>query len=171
MRTRLHQHAIRFPGTRSNTLDYVIRYLRDNVQSVSPINRAFMKRLVVFADHVMEGIPPEEAARLACRAHPDPISAAVARGAAPVGSVPRCQPVSKPVEASHHDPGRQEQEHVTRRRQLAHTTADALDARPARACADVGGTRGQPVVAPTPPSSRHPRGPAHVCDALRFGPG
>lgn len=74
MRTRLHQHAIRFPGTRSNTLDYVIRYLRDNVQSVSPINRAFMKRLVVFADHVMEGIPPEEAARLACRAHPDPIS-------------------------------------------------------------------------------------------------
>ena len=78
MRTRLHQHAIRFPGTRSNTLDYVIWYLRDNVQSVSPINRAFMKRLVVFADHVMEGLPPEEAARLACRAHPDPISAAVA---------------------------------------------------------------------------------------------
>ena len=74
MRTRLHQHAIRFPGTRGDTLDRVIRYLRDNVQSVSQINRAFMKRLVVFADHVVDGIPPEEAAWLACRAHPDPIS-------------------------------------------------------------------------------------------------
>ena len=41
----------------------------------------------------------------------------------------------QPVQAFHHDPRRQA--HVSRRRQLAHTTADALDARPTRTGADV----------------------------------
>ena len=45
----------------------------------------------------------------------------------------------QPVEASHYDSRRQER--VARRGQLAHTTADALDAFPARMCAYVGGTR------------------------------
>ena len=47
-------------------------YSIDNVQSIGPANRAFLKRTVAFADLVMDGADPEDAASLACRDHPDP---------------------------------------------------------------------------------------------------
>ena len=74
VRTRLHPWAIRFPGTRGDTLNRVVTYLRDNVKTVSPINRAFTRRMVLFADLVMDGTPPEKAADYACREHPDPLT-------------------------------------------------------------------------------------------------
>ena len=72
VRIRLHQWAIRRPGTRGDPLDRVETYFRDKVQTVGPINRAFLKRVVLFADLVMDGTLPEEAARVACHDHPDP---------------------------------------------------------------------------------------------------
>lgn len=72
VRGRLHQFAMRRPGTRGDTLDRIVTYFRDNVRNVGPINRAFLKRMVTFADLVIEGEPPAEAARIACRTHPDP---------------------------------------------------------------------------------------------------
>lgn len=84
--TRLHQWALRFPGTRGDTLNGVVTYLRDNVTTVSPINRAFMRRMVLFADLVMDGTPPEKAADNACREHPDPLTTVTRRPPRPVAA-------------------------------------------------------------------------------------
>ena len=72
VRTQLHQRAIRQPGVRGDTLHRMVSYFRDEVQDVGPSNRAFVKRVVIFADLVMVGTPPEDAVRAACHAHPDP---------------------------------------------------------------------------------------------------
>ena len=72
VRGRLHQFAMRRPGVRGDTLARIVSYFHDNVQDVGPINRAFLKRTVLFADLVMDGISPETAASIACRHHPDP---------------------------------------------------------------------------------------------------
>ncbi len=72
VRTKLHQLAMRRPGARGDTLDRIVLYFTDSVQSVGPVNRAFLKRVVAFADYVMDGMSPDEAVRIACRLHPDP---------------------------------------------------------------------------------------------------
>lgn len=77
--TRLHPWAQRLPGARADTLDRIVRYFHDNVQDASSIDRAFLKRLVLFVDQLMDGRLPEEAVELALDAHPDPLS--VDRGA------------------------------------------------------------------------------------------
>lgn len=66
VRTQLHQWAMRHPGARGDTLHRMVSYFRDEGQDVGPINRAFLKRVVVFADLVMVGTPPEEAVRATC---------------------------------------------------------------------------------------------------------
>ena len=67
-----------------------------------------------------------------------PVDRRVGRADLPQGEVvrPAGQP---PVQARHHNPRRQEP--VARRRQRAHSTANALDAFPTRTGADVGGAR------------------------------
>ena len=73
--TRLHPWAQRFPGARVDTLNRIVLDFHDNVQDAPSIDRTFLKRLALFADHVMDGRPPEEAVELALDAHPDPLSA------------------------------------------------------------------------------------------------
>lgn len=73
VRTQLHQRTMRRPGTRGDTLDRIVWYFTNSVQSVGPANRAFLKRVVAFADYVMYGMSPDEAVRIACRLHPDPV--------------------------------------------------------------------------------------------------
>lgn len=72
VRGRLHQFAMRRRGVRGDTLARLVSYFNDNVQNVGPVDRAFLKRTVAFADLVMEGANPEAAARVACRDYPDP---------------------------------------------------------------------------------------------------
>ena len=72
VRGRLHQFAMRRPGVRGDTLARVVTYFSDNVQDIGPINRAFLKRVVLFADLVMDGADPDAAATIACLGHPDP---------------------------------------------------------------------------------------------------
>lgn len=72
IRTRLHPFAIRHPGTYGDTLHRTVAHFRDNAPYASRAERAFMKQMVVFADHVIGGKLPEDAAVLACEAHPDP---------------------------------------------------------------------------------------------------
>lgn len=74
MRTRLHPWAVRHPGTCGDSLASVALFFRDNVRDASRVNRAFLKRMVVFGHLVMEGAQPEDAAGLAMREHPDPLS-------------------------------------------------------------------------------------------------
>ncbi len=71
--TRLHPWARRLPA-RGDTLDRIVLYFQDNAHDASSIDRAFLKRLVLFADEVMNGRPLEEAVKLALDAHPDPLS-------------------------------------------------------------------------------------------------
>ena len=73
VRGRLHQFAMRRPGVRGDTLDRIVLYFHDNVQNIGPINRAFLKRVVLFADLVMDGAAAGDAVHVACRDHPDPV--------------------------------------------------------------------------------------------------
>lgn len=72
VRGRLHQFAMRRPGVFGDTLSRLVSHFNDNARNIGRINRAFLKRTVVFADLVMDGANPEDAARIACRDHPDP---------------------------------------------------------------------------------------------------
>ena len=69
----------------------------------------------------------------------------------------------QPVEATHHDLGFQKP--VTRRGQLTHATANALDARRARAGADVGLSRVPAIVAANPVAEECQRLPRHPAAA------
>ena len=71
VRTQLHPWAMRRPGVHGDTLERLVSYFRDRVQDVGPSHRAFLKRLAMFADLVMDDAPPDEAVRIACREHPD----------------------------------------------------------------------------------------------------
>ena len=72
VRGQLHQFAMRRPGVLGHTLGRIVSYFSDDVQDIGPINRAFLKRTIAFADLVMDGANPQAAARIACRDHPDP---------------------------------------------------------------------------------------------------
>lgn len=75
IRSRLHPLAIRDPGSHGGTLHDLALYFQNGVNNnVSRVNRAFLKRMAAFADHVMHGTPPEKAVRLAVSEYPDPKS-------------------------------------------------------------------------------------------------
>ena len=75
IRSGLHPWAIRDPESRGGTLHDLALYFQNGVSNnVSPVNRAFLKRMVAFADHVMHGTPQQKAIRLAVSEYPDPKS-------------------------------------------------------------------------------------------------